>query len=178
MGFDFGRKTQTAVEQLLGFSRWFLVLAVIASVLAAATVIVMATLEVGHVVALAVAYQPGEAGQRSMIVASVVELVDGYLLAAVMIIFAIGLYSVFFGRISSIPPTRKGLLSIETLDDLKDRLEKAIMLVLFVKFFEVALKFEVVTSIDLLWLGLGTFAIAAALALSHWRPKTEGHGLS
>jgi len=65
------------------------------------------------------------------------------------------------------------LLLIRSLDDLKDRLAKVVLLILVVKFFEYALQLEIRTSLELLWLGLGVMLVAAALWLSHG--KTAGH---
>ena len=106
---------------------------------------------------------------RGTIVAHVVEVVDGYLLAAIMLIFGLGLYELFVSRIDIAEGSEfaERLLLIRSLDDLKDRLAKVVLLILVVKFFEYALQLSIATTLDLLWLGLGIALVSGALVLSH-----------
>jgi uncharacterized membrane protein YqhA len=53
------------------------------------------------------------------------------------------------------------------LDDLKDRLVKVILLVLIVKFFEYALKLNIQSTMDLLYLAIGIMLVSIAVKLSH-----------
>ena len=80
--------------------------------------------------------RPGSLSEGT-IVAHVVEVVDGYLLAAIMLIFALGLYELFVSRIEIAEGSEfaERLLLIRSLDDLKDRLAKVVLLILVVKFF-------------------------------------------
>jgi uncharacterized membrane protein YqhA len=106
---------------------------------------------------------------RATVVAHVVEVVDGYLLAAIMLIFALGLYELFVSRIDVAEGSEfaERLLLIRSLDDLKDRLAKVVLLILVVKFFEFALRLTITSALDLLWLGLGILLVAAAVMLTH-----------
>jgi uncharacterized membrane protein YqhA len=100
-------------------------------------------------------------------VAHVVEVVDGYLLAAIMLIFALGLYELFVSRIEIAEGSEfaERLLLIRSLDDLKDRLAKVVLLILVVKFFEYAIALRIDRALDLLWLGLSIALVSAALVL-------------
>lgn len=160
-------KLRERLEALLWSARWLVVIAVLASVVIAAAMVVMSTKDAAHVLVGVWKYKSGHAAQRATLVAGVVEVVDGYLLAAIMLIFSMGLYSIFIGTISAIPKSKAAALVIHTLEDLKNRLAKTILLILFVKFFEVAMKLQATVAIDLVWLGLGTVLVAAALLLSH-----------
>jgi uncharacterized membrane protein YqhA len=55
---------------------------------------------------------------------------------------------------------------VESLDDLKDRIAKLILLVLIVEFFQYALKLTYATPLDLLYLAVGILFIGGALYLS------------
>lgn len=101
------------------------------------------------------------------VVSMVIEIVDSYLLASALLILSMGLYMVFFGTIGPLPKNRTQLMVIETLDDLKARLTKAILLVLLVKFFKFAMKSHVENPLDLAWFGLGVLLFAGALLISH-----------
>ncbi|HEX8694495.1 MAG TPA: YqhA family protein [Longimicrobium sp.] len=168
-------------ERLLWGSRLIVLLAVVASLVVAvgmffvATVDVIGLLEhVAHYAAAAVDERPE---LRSTIVAHVVEVVDGYLLASIMLIFSLGLYELFISRIEAAEGSEfaERLLLIRSLDDLKDRLAKVVLLILVVKFFEYALQLSFQTPLDLLYLAIGVLLVSAALYLSHGRPGKDAH---
>jgi len=105
---------------------------------------------------------------RSVTVAHIVEVIDGYLLATIMLIFAFGLYELFISRIDTADrEIASRLLLIHSLDDLKDRLAKVVLLILVVKFFERALVMEIGRPLDLVLFGTGIALVSAAIYLSH-----------
>jgi uncharacterized membrane protein YqhA len=102
------------------------------------------------------------------VVANIAGLIDGYLFATIMLIFAMGLYELFISKIDVAEDNdlASRILLIRSIDDLKDRLAKVIFLVLIVKFFEYALHQSYDTPQALLQLGGGILMIAAALWLT------------
>lgn len=108
---------------------------------------------------------------RSAMIANVVEAIDGYLLATVMLIFAFGLYELFISRIEISEGRGRAakILLIHSLDDLKHRLGQVILLILVVKYFEHALRLDYETAESQLWLALGILLVASALFLTHRR---------
>ncbi|HET8624687.1 MAG TPA: YqhA family protein [Gemmatimonadales bacterium] len=168
-------------ESLLWSSRLVALIAVIGSLAVALAMFYVATMDVLYLLVhlrdygdLAMA-PDARAALRGQTVAHVVEVVDGYLLAAIMLIFSLGLYELFVSRIDVAEGSAfaERLLLIRSLDDLKDRLAKVVLLILVVKFFEYALGLPVTEPIDLLYLAIGIVAVAAALALSN-KPKPTG----
>lgn len=105
----------------------------------------------------------------------VVEVVDGYLLATFMLIFALGMYELFVSDIDEARGSKASskILVIESLDDLKARLAKVILMILIVTLFEEALKMRLETTLDLLYLGGGIALVGLALYSTH---KAESHG--
>ena len=160
-------------ERLLWGSRLIVLLAVVASMLVAMGMFFVSTVDViglmGHMLHYPATYGAERLELRSTIVAHVVEVVDGYLLAAIMLIFALGLYELFISRIAAAEGSEFAarLLLIRSLDDLKDRLAKVVLLILVVKFFEYALQLSFKTPLDLLYLAIGTALVSGALYLSH-----------
>jgi uncharacterized membrane protein YqhA len=161
-------------EAVLWHSRLVVVVAVIASLVVALAMFYVATVDVvalvrhlGHYHDLSMAADV-RAELRGTIVAHVVEVVDGYLLAAIMLIFALGLYELFVSRIDLAEGSEfaERLLLIRSLDDLKDRLAKVVMLILVVKFFEFGLTLTIKGSLDLLWFGLGIALVGAAIVMT------------
>lgn len=161
-------RIRAALESVLWGSRWAVVVAVLMSLVVAAVVLLMACADACHVAAMLVRYEPGSGSERSASIAGAIEVVDGFLLAAVMLMFAIGLYSIFIGTVSPIPKAKVAALVIETLDELKSRLSKTIMLIIFVKLFGVIMMTEVQRPIDAVYLGLGALIAGAAMALLHY----------
>lgn len=97
-----------------------------------------------------------------------VAIIDGYLLAAILFIFALGMYELFVNKVDIAEGSEfaSRVLLIKSLDDLKDRLANVILLILIVKFFQQALKIKYESTTDLILLALSVVMIAGALYLS------------
>lgn len=166
-------------EKTLWSGRFVVVVAVVASMAAATVIFYMATVDVVYLVIHMLGYAELEAAARKAIhdetITHVVEVVDGYLLATFMLIFALGMYELFVSDIDEARGSKASskILVIESLDDLKARLAKVILMILIVTLFEEALKMHLETTLDLLYLGGGIALIGLALYLTH---KSESHG--
>ena len=156
-------------------SRFVVIFAVIASLLSALAMFFMTTVDAlymwGHLLDYAspAMESAARASLRSSTITHVVEIVDGYLLATVLLIFALGLYELFISKIDMAEgsETSSNVLLISSLDDLKARLAKVILMILIVKFFEHAISLSFNNAIDLLSLSGGIALIGLALYLSH-----------
>lgn len=166
-------RIEALFEKVLWHSRLVVLVPVVASLVVSIGMFYVSTVDVGTLVGHILHYHDsadaGRTALRSTIVAHVVEVVDGYLLATIMLIFALGLYELFVSRIEIAEGSEfaSRLLLIRSLDDLKDRLTKVVLVILVVKFFEYALQLEFKAPIDLFWLALGIMLVSAALWLSH-----------
>jgi uncharacterized membrane protein YqhA len=159
-------------EGLLWNSRLVTLVAVVASIVVALVMFYIATADVVfllHEVAKYTTLPVDARGHLHLsIVAHVAEIVDGYLFAAILIIFALGLYELFISKIDAIEasPIATRLLLIRSLDDLKDRLAKVVFLILIVRYFQYALEAEIHAPLDLLYLAIGIPLIAVSLYLT------------
>lgn len=170
-------------EALLWRSRLVVLVAVVASVVVSLVMFYVASIDVLSLLGHVLHYHQFDmepatrVEMRGEIVAFVVEVVDGYLLAAIMLIFALGLYELFISRIDIAEGSEfaKRLLLIQSLDDLKDRLAKVVLLILVVKFFEYALALHITTPLELLYLGVGIVLVSAAVYLSHGKTNSGKH---
>ncbi len=72
------------------------------------------------------------------IVAGIIGAVDLYLIAVVLFIFAFGLYELFVSEIDEAMEKENAnkILAIHSLDQLKDKIAKVIVMVLVVSFFQ------------------------------------------
>lgn len=167
-------------EKILWNSRFLVLAAVIASLAAAIGVMYVVTIDawlmISHLSEYATTTGEARLALRTETVTHVVEVIDGYLLATVLIIFSLGLYELFISKIGDAEnsDTASKILVIHSLDDLKNRLAKVVLMILIVKFFEHAnqLKFE--TALDLLYLAAGIALLGLALFLSHAAESSGG----
>lgn len=170
-------------ESALWNSRFIVLFAVVASLLTSIAMFYIATVDAWYMLAHLLEYaSPSlDAAARSTLrgetVTHVVEIVDGYLLATVLLIFALGLYELFISKIdvASFSKTASNVLIINSLDDLKGRLAKVIMMILIVRFFEYAIGMHIETALNLLYLAAGIALIGLALYLSHESDKKAEH---
>lgn len=168
-------------ESALWNSRFVVVVAVVASMAAAFAIFYITTVDVWYAVAHIAGYADPALGAEARkalhddTVTHIVEVVDGYLLATVMLIFALGLYELFVSDIDQARGSRASskILVIENLDDLKTRLAKVILMILIVKLFEHAVKMKMTSMLDLLYMGGSIALVGLALYLTH---AAESHG--
>lgn len=165
-------------EGSLWNSRFVILSAVVGSLFAGFAIFYMATVDVVYLVLHAAHYADLADDARKALhdstVTHIVEVVDGYLLATVMLIFSLGLYELFISDIGQAHGSKASskMLVINSLDDLKSRLAKVILMILIVTLFENALNMKLTAPIDLLYLGASIALIALALYLTH----TPEHG--
>lgn len=165
------RPLEKIFQQVLWNSRLLVLIAVVASLVGAIAMFVVAGKDALTVVGMVATYVTGaDDGHalRGKIVARVAEFIDGLLFAAVQIIFALGLYELFVGKIEATESSElaQRLLHIDSIDELKERLAKVIFLILIVRYFEYALEASIQTANDLLALALGIALIALGLFLT------------
>lgn len=174
-GSDHGAPADARLERILWSSRFLALIAVFFVLLVSVVMFVFVSVDVVRVIqyAWSVIFLPDrEMGNvRLELVAKVVKIVDLYLVATFMLIFALGLYELFISKIEAAEKSEvaRRLLLIHDLDDLKNRLVKIVMLILAMLFLEYALRLQPQTHLDLLWLALGSVFIAGALFLSQKR---------
>lgn len=169
------KAVERAFEGILWESRFAVLFAVLASLFSSLAVFYMATVDayymISHLGEYASPVLDSEARNalRSTTITHVVEIVDGYLLATVLLIFSLGLYELFISKIDKAEDseTSSNVLLISSLDDLKGRLAKVILMILIVKFFEHAIGMTFKSPLDLLYLAGGISLLGLALYLSH-----------
>lgn len=169
------KKVENIFETLLWNSRFVVIFAVVASLLTALAMFFMATVDAWYMLSHLLEYASPALDAatryslRSATITHVVEIIDGYLLATVLLIFSLGLYELFISKIDMAEgsETSSNVLLINSLDDLKSRLAKVILMILIVKFFEHAIGLSFDSPVALLYLAGGIALLGLALYLSH-----------
>ena len=106
---------------------------------------------------------------HSIIISGIIGAVDLYLIAVVMLLFAFGLYELFISKIDDAEDSEIGdkLLAIHSLDELKDKLGKVVVMVLIVSFFKKVINMNFSTPLEMLYLAGSILALALALYYMH-----------
>ena len=99
------------------------------------------------------------------IVSKIIGAVDLYLIAVVMLIFAFGIYELFISKIDAAEETSAGnnILAIHSLDQLKDKIAKVIVMVLIVSFFQKVLHTSYDGALQMLYFALSIGILSVGL---------------
>ena len=154
-------------EKILWSTRLFTLSAVVFGLLGSAILFIVASVDI-VAIASEVAHiymnhlHPSDF--HEMVVSKIIGAVDLYLIAVVMLIFSFGIYELFISDID-IAEGKKGakILSITSLDALKDKLAKVIVMVLIVVFFKKAMYIQYHSALDLIYLALSILSISIGL---------------
>lgn len=160
-------------EYVLWNSRLAVLVAVVFGVLLSLGALYLATADVVYALGYLIEYtDPTLSGVnreslRADAITAIVKAVDGYLIAAILIIFALGLYELFISKLDAAErsDTSTRLLLIRDLDELKERIASLVLLVLVIEFFQRALKLSYDTPLDLLYFATGVLLVSGALYL-------------
>ena len=98
------------------------------------------------------------------VVSGIIGAIDLYLIAVVMFIFSFGIYELFVSKIDEADESKGNtILAIHSLDQLKDKIAKVIVMVLVVNFFQRVLHTEFTTALEMLYFALSIAALAVGL---------------
>ncbi len=160
---------ESIFEKGLWSSRFIIILAVVFGLLGAVLLFAIASFDVFHTMQYVISVYATHAHPAHFheeVVGGIIGAVDLYLIGVVMIIFSFGLYELF---ISDIDPAKdehgheNQLLAVHSLDQLKDKISKVIVMVLVVGFFQKVGHTAFNGALELLYLALSITAVAVGL---------------
>ncbi|MDX8382945.1 MAG: YqhA family protein [Ghiorsea sp.] len=159
-------------EKLLWSSRYVVMLAVISSIVGMLLLFLLSAQDMAHLawMYIEMIFMGVEHPNFHVTAVShIITAVDDFLLATVLLIFALGLYELFIDKISIAhgEDTASNILVIDTLDDLKDRLGKVILMILIVAFFKNVLHVTFDDPLNILYMGAGILLVSLASYFSH-----------
>ncbi|MDR1615176.1 MAG: YqhA family protein [Campylobacteraceae bacterium] len=98
------------------------------------------------------------------IIGGIMGAIDLYLMAIVMLIFSFGIYELFIGSIKEADESKTSkILEIHSLDQLKDKVAKVIVMVLIVNFFQRIMHLNFATGTDMLFFAVSILALCIGL---------------
>jgi len=160
-------------ESGLWNSRLFTLLAVIFSMIGAIILFIVASLDIWNVLVMvwdAVANHAHPEHLHEDVVANIIGAIDLYLIAIVLLIFSLGVYELFVSKIDAaedISGKSSNVLEIHSLDQLKDKIAKVIVMVLVVNFFQRVLHTEFHGALEMLYFSGSILLLALALYFLH-----------
>ena len=158
-------------EGILWNTRFFVLLAVVFSMIGGIALFVVASVDIAHVAGMVFGnYFGGHhvADFHSALVGDLIGAIDLYLMAIVMFIFGFGLYELFISQIDiAQKSTSSKILEIHSLDELKDKLAKVILMVLIVSFFKRVLHTDYSGALEMLEFSGSILALSLGLYFMH-----------
>ncbi len=155
-------------ERILWEARLLIVLAVISSVLAAVILLLFGTYDIltllGKFLQFFLNPEDSEKFHKEVII-RVISALDFFLISTILFIFGLGLYELFISKIEHLEKDTKSskILVVHSLDQLKDKLGKVIIMLLVVTFFKHAISIKYEEIMNLLYLSVGIALISLAL---------------
>ena len=149
-------------EKILWNVRYITILAVILSIIAAFTLIILGSWDIIDAV---IFYNPlfdESISNNNDLLFKIISAIDLFLIGIVLLIFGFGIYELFVSEIDfANAKFTESTLKIRDLDQLKNKIIKVVIIVLIVKFFEKVLKFSenFTTPMDILYFGLSILSI-------------------
>jgi uncharacterized membrane protein YqhA len=168
-------------ERILWESKAMIILASASSVIAALILTITGTYDIFLVFReMMHAFSSNDAYEsfHKDAITHIISAIDAYLISTVLLIFGVGLYELFISKIDYAEKDTRAskILVIHSLNQLKDKLAKVIVMVLIVTFFKHAVSFKYEEVLNLLYLSIGILLIALAiyfLAKAHQEEKEE-----
>lgn len=155
-------------ESMLWNSRIAVILAVIFGSLSSVVLFIAGAFEVVHTIISSVTLSHLEFSHSGLLV-GIIGAVDLFLIATVLLIFSFGIYELFISKIDIARGSESfhTLLEISTLDDLKNKIVKVIIMVLIVSFFQRVLELQINNGTDMLMMALSIAAICIGVYFLH-----------
>ena len=150
------------IRDVLGTSRFLIILAVLGTFAASATLQVFGLLRVAAVIIDLIRAGDVSAAASKSLIADTVAIIDIFLIGTVLFVISAGLYQLFVQRTISLPEW----LRIESLDDLKDNLTEVIVVAVLVAFLGQAVEWTGDPTI--LAFGVAVGAVILAVAALTW----------
>lgn len=171
-------------ERVLWKSRFSVLMAVVCSIAAALVMFYISAVDTYYAIGTLMDYYTIDdftvrTGLRELAVGMVVKVIDVFLLAIVLMIFGLGMYELYISKIDHAyernDDSAAHMLSVNNLDDLKSRLGKVIMMVLIVKFFEMAIDMTIEDVKDLMIFSGAILLIGGTLYLTEAISRKSGN---
>ena len=160
---------EKSFESSLWNSRFIVVLAVFFGLIGAVILFVVASVDIYSALVYVLNTYLNHAHPdhfHEKVVSQIIGAVDLYLIGVVMLLFSFGLYELFISDID-VAKNEHGeenrILVIRSLDQLKDKISKVIVMILVVAFFQKVSFIDYKTPLDMMYFALSITALSVGL---------------
>lgn len=165
------KRVSKIFEAFLWNTRVFILLAVTFSMVGSIALFIVASVDIfviaKQVISVYINHLHPENFHQD-IVGGIIGAVDLYLIAIVMLIFGFGLYELFISEIDVAKESNASkILEIHSLDQLKDKLAKVIVMALVVGFFQKMIHTKFTGALEMLYFSLSILALCLGLYFLH-----------
>ena len=156
-------------ESTLWASRFMVIMAVVFGLIGAVALFIVASVDVYDTAKMVISTYMNHLHPKHFhedVVGGIIGAVDLYLIGVVMILFSFGLYELFISEIDAAKEEDgedNKILAIHSLDQLKDKISKVIVMVLVVGFFQKVGHTEYNGALEMLYFALSITAVAVGL---------------
>ena len=156
-------------EGTLWSSRFMIILAVIFGLIGAVVLFIVASFDIYETTKYVFTTYINHAHPENFhdsVVGGIIGAVDLYLIGVVMLLFSFGLYELFISDIDAAKDDNgeeNKILAIHSLDQLKDKISKVIVMVLVVGFFQKVGYTQYNGALDMLYFALSITAVSVGL---------------
>lgn len=161
------KSVETVFENTLWYSRLVLVFGVISCVITGIGLIVLGISEVFRLLEYLFSYivETNTLITRDQIILYVIKILDTFLLSSILFIFSFGLYELFISPIQKHEDKQfaSKAFEITTIDQLKAKLGKVVIMLLVIKVFAYLVEIRPVNIIETLYLALIVLCVAVSL---------------
>jgi uncharacterized membrane protein YqhA len=151
-------------QKLVGKSRYLLIVGIVGLLIGTLEACVSSAINAYHVIESFFRHEPYVAG-----VVSIMHMLDAFLVAAVLLIVAIGTYGLFIAPIEDVPPA----LKVKSFHELKVRFASVLIIFMAVTFTEHLLAWEEPMN-TLIFAAAIVVVVFALVAYSRWGEQDHG----
>ena len=156
------RQIEVIFETLIWNFRLLVLIPVIFSLLSAVKFFMIGTWNIWSGFTLRFNPASPEGETTNNIVSYVIGGIDYYLIGIVLLIFAFGIYELFISKIDIRFEQEVSILQSESLEELKSKLVKVIVVALIVNLFKKMLELDITAASDLIYVSIAILLIAVS----------------
>lgn len=167
------RRIEQIIENLLWGVRFLAIVPVLFGLVSVLNLFWLGTLEVFESIRLYNEFEGTFSAFTTQVMTNIIGAVDLYLIGIVLMLFSFGIYELFISKIDVGRANQEiRILEIHSLDELKDKILKVIVMVLVVRIFKQVASMPISNYQDVLFLGITIILIAGSAYLLH---QSSGH---
>ena len=149
-------------ESLLWKTRLGTILIVVFSAIGSFGLFIMGSIEIYHAIHIIAEYSQPNATDNILI--SIIGALDLYLIGVILLLFSFGIYELFISKIDQARNEGgENILNIESLDELKNKILKVIIMVMVVSLAKVVLGMKFTTPLEVLYFAVSILCVSGAV---------------